>query len=132
MAKNVVFSWAVGITHHLHGSENVEAIVNLAMLRGMLGRKEAGLLPLRGHSNVQGFGYMGVSPNLKQKVFENIEKYLDVKLPESDGWDTMKCMAEAADGKVDMAFLLGGNLYASNPNLNFAERALNNIPFKVF
>jgi molybdopterin-dependent oxidoreductase alpha subunit len=131
-SKNVVFSWAMGITHHLHGSENVEAIVNLAMLRGMLGREEAGLLPLRGHSNVQGIGSVGVSPKLKDKVFTNIEKYLNVKLPNTDGWDTMKCVSEAKEGNVEMAFFLGGNFYASNPNLNFAVKALNNIPFKVF
>jgi molybdopterin-dependent oxidoreductase alpha subunit len=131
-AKNVVFSWAMGITHHKHGSENVEAIVNLAMLRGMLGRTEAGLLPLRGHSNVQGIGSMGVSPKLKQSIFENIQKHLGVKLPETEGWDTMKCVSEATAGNVDMAFLLGGNFYASNPNLNYAENALNMIPFKVF
>ncbi|MFT5884998.1 MAG: molybdopterin-dependent oxidoreductase alpha subunit [Arcticibacterium sp.] len=131
-AENVVFSWAMGITHHKHGSENVEAIVNLAMLRGMLGRTNAGLLPLRGHSNVQGIGSVGVTPALKQKVFENIENHLAVKLPTTAGWDTIKCMQEASEGNVDVAFLLGGNLYASNPNLNFAEKALNNIPFKVF
>jgi molybdopterin-dependent oxidoreductase alpha subunit len=131
-SQNVVFSWAMGITHHKHGTENVEAIVNLAMLRGMIGRKEAGLLPLRGHSNVQGIGSVGVTPKLKQQVFENIEEHLNVKLPNTEGWDTMKCMAESADGNVDMALILGGNLYASNPNLNFAEQALNKIPFKVF
>ena len=58
-AENVIFSWAMGITHHEHGVENVESIVNLALLRGMIGKKNAGLLPLRGHSNVQGVGSMG-------------------------------------------------------------------------
>ncbi len=131
-ANNVVFSWAMGITHHTHGVENVEAIVNLAMLRGMIGRKEAGLLPLRGHSNVQGIGSVGVTPTLKKQVFEAIESNLNVKLPTTEGWDTMQCMQKAFEGEVDIAFLLGGNLYASNPNLNFAEKALNKIPFKLF
>lgn len=131
-AERVVFSWAMGITHHKHGSENVEAIVNLAMLRGMVGKKECGLLPLRGHSNVQGIGSVGVTPALKQHIFDKIESELNVKLPETAGWDTMKCMKEAHAGNVDLAFILGGNLYASNPNLRFAEEALNQIPFKVF
>ena len=51
-AENVIFTWAMGITHHDHGVENVESIVNLALLRGMIGKENAGLLPLRGHSNV--------------------------------------------------------------------------------
>lgn len=131
-SDKTVFTWAMGITHHTHGVENVEAIVNLAMLRGMIGKKSAGLLPLRGHSNVQGIGSMGVTPVLKEQVFKNIEKHLHVKLPTNSGWDTMKCMDKAMENKVDLAFILGGNLYASNPNLNFAEVALNKIPFKVF
>jgi molybdopterin-dependent oxidoreductase alpha subunit len=131
-AKNVIFSWAMGITHHRHGVENVEAIVNLAMTRGMLGRKNAGLLPLRGHSNVQGVGSVGVAPVLKEKIFQNIEEKLNIRLPKTPGWDTMECMNQAYQGNVNLAFILGGNLYASNPNLNFAEKALNQIPFKVF
>lgn len=131
-SSNAVFTWAMGITHHLHGVENVECIVNLALLEGMVGRTNAGLLPLRGHSNVQGVGSMGVTPQLKQSIFENIEKLLGVKLPTTKGWDTMTCMHEALNGNVDLAFLLGGNLYASNPDLASAEKALNNIPFKIY
>ncbi len=130
--KNVIFSWAMGITHHQHGVANVEAIANLAMLRGMLGRKYAGMMPLRGHSNVQGVGSVGVTPKLKEAIFCNIEAKLGIKLPTTDGWDTMKCMEKAHQQEVDLAFILGGNLFASNPNLNYAEKALNNIPFKVF
>ena len=131
-AKNVVFSWSMGITHHLHGVENVESIANLAMLRGMLGKKYAGLLPLRGHSNVQGIGSIGVTPALKEKVFQNLESHLGIKLPEAQGMDTMSCMKAAKAGKVTAAFILGGNLLAANPDREFAEEAMDNIPFKVF
>jgi molybdopterin-dependent oxidoreductase alpha subunit len=131
-AENVIFTWAMGLTHHVHGVENVESIVNLALLRGMIGKPGAGLLPLRGHSNVQGVGSVGVMPLLKQSIFDSIEKELNVKLPTDAGWDTMECMNQAYLGNVDLAFVLGGNLYASNPNLHYAEEALNRIPFKVF
>lgn len=131
-AKHVVFSWAMGITHHEHGVENVESIVNLALLRGMIGRPFAGLLPLRGHSNVQGIGSMGVTPVLKQKIFDAIERRLGVTLPAEPGMDTMACMKASYEGKIDLAFMLGGNLYNSNPDAQFAEEAMNRIPFKVF
>ncbi|PCH94178.1 MAG: histidine kinase, partial [Bacteroidetes bacterium] len=131
-ANNVVFSWSMGITHHLHGVENVESIANLAMLRGMLGKRYSGLLPLRGHSNVQGIGSIGVTPALKEKVFENIESHLNIKLPESKGMDTMSCMEAAKSGDINMAFILGGNLLAANPDRVFAEEAMNAIPFRVF
>src|SRR5258707_7156780 len=88
-AKHVVFGWTMGITHHVHGVGNVQTIVNLALLRGMVGRPRAGLLPIRGHSNVQGIGSVGVVPNLKQQVLDNLEAYLKVRLPRSPGLDTM-------------------------------------------
>lgn len=130
-SQNTVFGWGMGITHHTHGVDNVEAISNLALLRGMLGRPGSGLLPLRGHSNVQGVGSMGVTPALKQQVFGAIEHHLGVKLPTSAGMDTLACMQAAARGEIDVAFLLGGNLYAANPDSAFADAALAAIPFKV-
>jgi molybdopterin-dependent oxidoreductase alpha subunit len=131
-SEKVIFAWAMGITHHDHGVENVESIVNLALLRGMAGRKHAGLLPLRGHSNVQGIGSVGVTPVLKEKIMNNLEQLLGVKLPSAPGMDTMACMDAAYEHKIDTAFLMGGNLYASNPDSTFSEEALNRIPFKVF
>lgn len=130
-ANSAVLSWGMGITHHAHGVENVEAISNLALLRGMIGRPGSGLLPLRGHSNVQGVGSMGVTPALKEKVFASIEAHLGVSLPTAAGMDTLACMRAAHAGNIDLAFLLGGNLYAANPDSTFADAALAAIPFKV-
>ena len=70
-SKRVVFAWTMGITHHAHGVQNIQAIANLALMRGMVGRKGAGLLPIRGHSNVQGIGSVGVTPQLKQAIFDS-------------------------------------------------------------
>ncbi|PLX04528.1 MAG: histidine kinase [Marinilabiliales bacterium] len=130
--NNVVFSWAMGITHHENGVENVESIVSLALLRAMVGKPNAGLLPLRGHSNVQGIGSVGVTPVLKEKILKAIEKEFEVELPKNPGMDTMECMQASMQNKVDFAFLLGGNLYSSNPHSKFAEEALNKIHFKVY
>jgi molybdopterin-dependent oxidoreductase alpha subunit len=123
-ARNVVFGWTMGITHHEHGVANVQSIVNLALMRGMVGRPRAGLLPIRGHSNVQGIGSVGVMPNLKQQVLDNLETYLNVKLPRTPGLDTMGCMQAADSGAVRTALCLGGNLFGSNPDSHFASRAL--------
>jgi molybdopterin-dependent oxidoreductase alpha subunit len=126
-ARHVVFGWTMGITHHEHGVANVQSIINLALLRGMVGRPRAGLLPIRGHSNVQGIGSMGVAPALKQKVLDNLETYLKVKLPTRPGLDTMACMEAAERGEVRSALCLGGNLFGSNPDARFARRALTNL-----
>lgn len=131
-ARRVVFGWTMGITHHEHGVENVRAIVNTALLRGMVGRPGVGLLPIRGHSNVQGMGSVGVMPNLKEQVLQNMEKSLGVKLPRSPGLDTMACMEAAAAGKMRSALCLGGNLFGSNPDAAFARQALSRLELVTY
>ncbi len=131
-AKHAVFSWTMGITHHLHGVQNVEAITNLALLRGMVGRPHAGLLPIRGHSNVQGIGSVGVSPKLKDAVFDRLQNYFGVQLPTTPGLDTMACVEAAEAGQVRFAFCLGGNLFGSNPDATYAARALGKLDMIVY
>jgi molybdopterin-dependent oxidoreductase alpha subunit len=131
-SKSAVFAWGMGMTHHLHGVDNIEMIVNLALLRGMIGRPYAGLLPLRGHSNVQGIGTIGVKPVLAEDVMLKMEQAFGVSLPRSLGMDTMASMQASARGEIDAALLMGGNLYASNPDAAWAEQALEKIGFKLF
>ncbi len=75
----------MGITHHAHGVQNVQAIANLALLRGMVGRPGCGLMPIRGHSNVQGIGSVGVTPKLKDAVFERLQNHFGVAASDDAG-----------------------------------------------
>ncbi len=131
-AKNVVFSWTMGITHHAHGVKNVQAIANLALMRGMLGRPHAGLMPIRGHSNVQGIGSVGVTPKLKDAIFERLEANFGVRLPTTPGLDTLGCMEAAGEERLKLGFCLGGNLYGSNPDARFAAEALGKLQTLVY
>lgn len=131
-AKAAVFCWTMGMTHHHHGVDNVRMISNLALMRGMVGRTSAGLLPLRGHSNVQGVGSMGATPALKERVFQAMQDRFGVKLPTDKGMDTLACVQHAAQGNVRLAIHLGGNLFGSCPDAVAAERALRRIGLTVF
>jgi molybdopterin-dependent oxidoreductase alpha subunit len=131
-SDKAIFAWGMGITHHLHGVENVEAIANLALLRGMLGKPAAGLLPLRGHSNVQGIGTVGVKPVLAEDVLLQLEQHTGAQLPRTAGMDTLACLTAAKDKKIDAALIMGGNLFAATPNTQWAQAALDNISFKVY
>ena len=131
-AKNVVFAWAMGLTHHAHGVDNIQEVVNVALLRGMVGKKNAGLLPLRGHSNVQGIGSVGFTPKLKQTIFDNLEKQFNISLPQKKGLDTLSCMELAHQGCFNFAWNLGGNLFGSNPDSRFSKKALSNIDFILY
>jgi len=131
-SRSTLFCWTMGITHHQHGVHNVRAIANLALLRGMLGRKGAGLLPLRGHSNVQGIGSMGAVPELKGPTLKAIEERLGVSLPRTPGMDTLACVRRAGEGRVACAMHLGGNLFGSCPDAEAARAALSKIGLTVF
>eukprot|EP00903_Cladosiphon_okamuranus_P003384 g3382.t1 len=131
-SQSTVFAWGMGMTHHLNGVENIEMIANLALMRGMIGRPGAGLLPLRGHSNVQGIGTIGVKPVLAEDVIRKMETTLGITLPTKAGMDTMASMQAAHRGDIDAAIIMGGNLYAANPDATWAEQALDRIGFKLF
>ena len=131
-AENAVFAWGMGMTHHVHGTANVEAIANLALLRGMIGKPFAGLLPLRGHSNVQGIGTIGVKPVLARDVLTKMEEAFGVTFPQEQGLDTMACLKQAEAGQVDAAVIMGGNLWAATPDTGFSTRAMAAIGFKLF
>jgi molybdopterin-dependent oxidoreductase alpha subunit len=131
-ARNVVFGWTMGITHHAHGVANVQAIAHLALMRGMVGRPYAGLMPIRGHSNVQGIGSMGVVPKLKQAVFDALEHQFKIVLPTTPGLDTLACVEAAHAGRLRVGFCLGGNLYGSNPDAEFAAEALGRLDLLVY
>jgi len=131
-SRHAVFAWGMGMTHHVHGVANVEAIANLALLRGMIGKRFAGLLPLRGHSNVQGIGTIGVKPVLAKDVLARMEEVFGVSFPEEKGLDTMACLKRAEAGGIDAAVIMGGNLWAATPDTGFASRAMGAIGFKLF
>jgi len=131
-SERAVFCWGMGVTHHAHGVENIEYIANLALLRGMMGKPGAGLLPLRGHSNVQGIGSIGVKPVLPEEVFRKIEAQFDITLPREQGLDTLACIRAADQGAINTALIMGGNLYSATPNAHWAAAALDKIDFKLF
>ena len=130
-SERAVFAWTMGITHHAHGVENVQAIANLAMSRGMVGKPGSGLMPIRGHSNVQGIGSVGVTPKLKDHIFSSLVENFGVQLPTAAGKDTLACMEAAANREVSVGFSLGGNLYGSNPDSQFAAAALSELELSV-
>ncbi|HKQ48751.1 MAG TPA: FdhF/YdeP family oxidoreductase [Phycisphaerae bacterium] len=131
-SRNAIFAWTMGITHHEHGVQNVQAIVNLALMRGMIGRPHAGLLPIRGHSNVQGIGSVGVAPKLKEAVFQRLESHFGVRLPTTPGHDTIGCLEAAERAEMKLAWCIGGNLFGATPDAGFASRALGRVDTVVY
>lgn len=130
-SERVIFAWTMGITHHVHGSDNVRWIANLALLRGMVGKDGAGLLPIRGHSNVQGLGTIGVAPSLKPALQDRF-RAAGIALPTMRGFDTMEALAAAHAGKMRFGIALGGNLFGATPDAVYARDAIGRLDMMVY
>jgi molybdopterin-dependent oxidoreductase alpha subunit len=125
-ARRGVLLWAMGLTHHEHGVGNVAALANVGLARGWVGREGCGLLPIRGHSNVQGVGSVGFAPALKEAFATRMAEVYGIPQA-SPGLDTFRCMEAAHAGKMRVGVFLGGNLFASNPDRSWAAEALRRI-----
>ncbi|HJQ98849.1 MAG TPA: FdhF/YdeP family oxidoreductase [Candidatus Polarisedimenticolaceae bacterium] len=126
-AKRGIFLWSMGLTHHENGVDNVTALANLALARGWVGREGCGLLPIRGHSNVQGVGSVGFSPAIKDAFAKKMQEIYGIPAAGVPGMDTYRCMVAAAEGKIRAAVFVGGNLFGSNPDRTWSGDALRRI-----
>ncbi len=89
-SSKVVFAWAMGVTQQTNGVDNILSIANTALLTGNAGKPGAGMMPIRGHSNVQGFGSMGVTVHLKEQIKAALEQLLGRPLnPHNDKYRGM-------------------------------------------
>ncbi|MBX9696087.1 MAG: molybdopterin-dependent oxidoreductase, partial [Cyanobacteria bacterium] len=131
-ARAAVFAWAMGITHHTWGVDNVLALSNLALVTANVGREGAGMMPIRGHSNVQGIGSIGFAPALQDGVRTALEAAYKKKFPTTPGYDIHAMVDACGEGKVDVLFNLGGNLWGSNPDLTWATRCMQNVKTTVY
>ncbi|MDE5415936.1 FdhF/YdeP family oxidoreductase [Alkalihalobacterium chitinilyticum] len=141
-SKNAVFAWALGLTMHSFATDNISQVANLALLRGYLGRKHAGLMPFRGHSSVQGSGEMGADPfvlpggDFYGDNIERIEKLWGFTLPKWQG-DTVGItlenivLPEGHERKVKLYYMSGGNFLETMPDPNFVEKALSELEIRV-
>ncbi|MDJ0632501.1 MAG: molybdopterin-dependent oxidoreductase, partial [Xenococcaceae cyanobacterium MO_188.B29] len=137
-ADKAVFVWSMGITQHECGEENVKAIINLALTKGFVGREGCGLMPIRGHSGVQGGAEMGcyatVFPGGRKITPENAEemsKLWGFEVPTTKGLITSEAIDAAAENKLDFLFSVGGNFIDVLPDPDYVESALSNIPLRV-
>jgi len=138
-AEKAGIYYTMGITQHSHGTDNVFAIANLALLTGNLGKESAGVNPLRGQNNVQGSSDMGCSPNMYpgyQKVTvpsirERFEELWGVKLPDKEGLTASEMLFEAEAGRLRALYIMGENPVLSDPDTGHTIKALRSLEFLV-
>ena len=137
-AKRAVFVWGMGITQHLAGENNVHAIINLALAKGFVGREGCGLMPVRGHSGVQGGAEMGAYatafPGGLAINKDNAAKFAALwgfPVPDQAGMTTPDMLDAAGRGEIDLLWSMGGDFREVMPDPESIERALERIPVRV-
>jgi molybdopterin-dependent oxidoreductase alpha subunit len=137
-AETAVFVWSMGVTQHEHGEDNVRAIINLALTKGFVGRDGCGLMPIRGHSGVQGGAEMGAYstsfPGGLAINAENARHFSELwgfEVPSAKGLTALEMLDAAFLGELDMLFFCGGNFLEVVPDPAHAHEALSRVPLRV-
>ncbi|MCD6050614.1 MAG: formate dehydrogenase [Verrucomicrobia bacterium] len=137
-AKNAVLVWSMGITQHTFGGDGVSMILNLGLARGYVGRDKNGLMPIRGHSSVQGGAEMGAYatafPGGKAITVENARELADhygFEVPSWPGLPATEMVEGCARGELDMLYCLGGNFLRTLPEPDYVAKAMANVPLRV-
>lgn len=133
-----VFVWSMGITQHGHGADTVRALCNVGMLREYVGRPGTGMMPIRGHSGVQGGAEMGaystVFPGGVAIDAESAARFARdwrFPLPESPGLTTVEALTAAERAELDGFYCVGGNFLETMPDPERVRRGLEKIPLRV-
>ena len=137
-AKTAVLVWSMGITQHAFGGDAVRMILNLGLSKGFVGRDKCGLMPIRGHSSVQGGAEMGAYatafPGGKPVNQENAEKLAaeyGFPVPDWTGLTAPEMVEASARGQLDLLYCLGGNFLRTLPDPKYVREALANVPLRV-
>ncbi|HML06327.1 MAG TPA: formate dehydrogenase subunit alpha, partial [Methanobacterium sp.] len=131
--------YSLGITEHSHGTENVFALSNLAILTGNIGKPSTGVNPIRGQNNVQGACDMGTLPNVypgyqnvnDPEIHAKFEKMWNAKLDDSMGMKMPCVVGASSKGRVRALYIIGENIALSEPDSSSIVKSLENLEFLI-
>jgi len=130
-SERMICCWAMGITQHGNGVANVQSIVDFALLRAQIGRRGAGLCPVRGHSNVQGDRTVGIWEKMSEEFMAALGKEFHFAPPPKHGLDTVKAIAAMHAGRAKVFVGLGGNFLSATPDTNYTSEAMSRCRLTV-
>jgi formate dehydrogenase major subunit len=136
-ARAMMIFWGMGISQHVHGTDNARCLIALCLLTGNVGRRGTGLHPLRGQNNVQGASDAGLIPMVypdyqpvgSEEVRRKFEAAWAVPLDPQPGLTVVEIMHAALEGRIKGMFMMGENPFLSDPNVNKVRQALSRLEF---
>jgi formate dehydrogenase major subunit len=130
-AKAVIGVWGMGITQHRRGTETVQQIANLLLLRGNIGRPGAGACPVRGHSNVQGNRTVGITEKPTSEFLDRLKDTFGFEPPRAHGHDVVSAIDAMVHGRSKVFIALGGNFVAATPDTKITQDAMRRLNLTV-
>jgi molybdopterin-dependent oxidoreductase alpha subunit len=137
-ASRGVFVWSMGITQHARGADGVRSIVNLALMCEFVGRPGTGLMPIRGHSGVQGGAEMGAYSTalpggtpIDEGSAQHFSEQWGFEVPTRPGMTTVEYLEAAERDELDALYCIGGNFLETMPAPDRIEKALGNISLRI-
>jgi len=129
--QRVIVAYGMGITQHRYGVEAVQMLVNLLLLRGNMGKEGAGILPVRGHSNVQGQRTVGITEKAAQVPVDNLRRQFGFEPPSEDGVNTVEACEGILAGRIRGFIGMGGNFVRAVPDSSRIEPAWRRLRLSV-
>jgi molybdopterin-dependent oxidoreductase alpha subunit len=129
--KKIIICWAMGLTQHKNGVENIREMVNILLMKGAIGKPGAGTCPVRGHSNVQGDRTMGIWEAPKPAFLDKLEEVFDFQPPREHGYATVPAIQAMHQGKGKVFFAMGGNFLSATPDTEYTADALRKCEMSV-
>ncbi len=130
-SKSTIVCWAMGITQHKNSVATIQEIVNFLLLGGNIGRKGAGVCPVRGHSNVQGDRTVGINHKPSADFINNLESSTGIRSPEKHGFDSVEAVKAMEKGDAKVFLAMGGNFLSAMSDTNRTSAALSNCNLTV-
>jgi molybdopterin-dependent oxidoreductase alpha subunit len=128
---NAVLVWSMGLTQRVNGVETIKALVNVGLARGLPGRPNRGLVPIRGHSGVQGGAEVGCLPKVDPLTAGRWADVWGFPVPPNPGWTTAEMIDHASRGEVDLFWIVGGNFLETLPDAARSRAALRRPRLRV-
>jgi molybdopterin-dependent oxidoreductase alpha subunit len=137
-ARKGVLIWSMGITQHPHGADGVQMILNLALTQGWVGKDGCGVMPIRGHSSVQGGAEMGAystafpgpKPVTPESAATLSEQY-GFPVPDWSGLTAVEMVEASGRGELDVLYCLGGNFLRTLPEPAYVAECMERVPLRV-
>lgn len=129
--KRIIICWGMGITQQPNGVDMVQEMLNILLMKGSIGKKGAGVCPVRGHSNVQGNRTMLIDEKPTDEQLDRLENFYGFKVPRQHGYDVVRCIKAMQEGKIKVLFCMGGNLLSAAPDTTYTANALRKLNLLV-